>query len=115
MGGLALCKPPHYSWVRQATPYDHDVENPLADIDNIDNIADPGERAREIGRRLNAIPAWNALLREKRQAVIQEMRASGMSWAEIGREIGMHRNRVQQIGEGRSGGKPASKADDAGE
>jgi hypothetical protein len=88
------------------------VENPLADIDNIDTIADPAERAREVGRRLNAIPAWNALLREKRQAAIQEMRGQGMSWAEIGREIGMHRNRVQQIGEGRTGGNQGAKAEE---
>ncbi len=84
----------------------------MADIENIDNITDPAERAREVGRRLNAIPAWNALLREKRQAAIQEMRGKGMSWADIGREIGMHRNRVQQIGEGRTGGNQGAKAEE---
>jgi hypothetical protein len=89
------------------------VENPLANIDSLDGITDPAERAREIGRRLNEIPAWNARLRELRQAAVLEMREAGMSYADIGREIEMHRNRVQQIAEGRSGGKPAGKADDA--
>lgn len=95
---------PHYSYLCQAPPYDHDVENPLADIDNIDNIDDPAERVREIGRRLNAIPAWNTRLREMRQKAVLEMRKVGMSYAEIARETGLHRNRVQQIAEGRSGG-----------
>lgn len=113
MGGLAWYKSTHYSRVCQATPYDHDVENPLADIDDVTSIDDPAERAREIGRRLNAIPAWNARLRQMRQDAIQQMRGQGMSWAEIGREIGMHRNRVQQIGEGRSGGGQGGSREDA--
>ncbi|WP_122979630.1 hypothetical protein [Actinoplanes teichomyceticus] len=89
------------------------MENPLADIDDIDNIADPAERAKEVGRRLNAIPAWNALLREKRQAILREMKAAGMSYAEIGRAVGMHRNRAQKIIEGPASGGQGGKADEA--
>jgi DNA-directed RNA polymerase specialized sigma subunit len=89
------------------------VENPLADIDDIDKIADPAEQAKEIGRRLNAIPAWNTLLREKRQAVLKSMKDGGMSYAEIGRAVEMHRNRVQQIIEGRTGGGQGGKADES--
>lgn len=85
----------------------------MADLDDIDQIADPAERAKEVGRRLNLIPAWNALLREKRQAILQEMKAGGMSYAEIGRAIDMHRNRVQQIVEGRPGGGQGGKADES--
>lgn len=77
----------------------------MADLDRIDEIADPAERAREIGRRLNEIPAWNARLREKRQAILREMKDSGMSYAEIGRAVGMHRNRAQKIIEGPAAGK----------
>lgn len=103
-------QPPHYSRSCKAPPYDQHVENPLADIENIDEITDPAERVREIGRRLNAIPPWNTFLREKRQAAVLEMRQAGLSYAEIARETGLHRNRVQQIAEGRSGGAARKEA-----
>jgi DNA-directed RNA polymerase sigma subunit (sigma70/sigma32) len=80
------------------------VENPLADIDQIAEIADPAERAREIGRRLAAIPDYQERLRKMRQAAVLEMRAEHMSFGQIGKEIGLHRNRVQQIAEGRTAG-----------
>lgn len=74
-------------------------------IDEIEKIPDPAERAREIGRRLGEIPTYQARLRAMRQAAVQQMRDQGMSLAEIGRELGgLHRNRVQQILEGRPGG-----------
>jgi hypothetical protein len=80
------------------------VENPLADIDRLEEIADPAERAREIGRRLAAIPDYQGKLREMRQRAVLEMRAKNMSFADIGKVVGLHRNRVQQIAEGRSAG-----------
>jgi DNA-directed RNA polymerase specialized sigma subunit len=92
---------PHYSDRCSDTPYDHGVENPLADIEQVVQIADPAERAREIGRRMALVTQWHTQLKEIRQAAIVEMKASGMSFAEIGRQIGLHRNRVQQILEGR--------------
>jgi hypothetical protein len=36
-----------------------------------------------------------------------------MSLADIGRELGLHRNRVQQIAEGRSSGGQGGKVDEA--
>jgi hypothetical protein len=80
------------------------VENPLADIDQIEQIAEPAERAREIGRRLAAIPAYQEVLRKMRQAAVLEMRAQHLSFGQIGKEIGLHRNRAQQIAEGRTAG-----------
>lgn len=111
VGVLANCKYPHYSLGCSGTPYDHEMENPMADLDELEQIADPAERAREVGRRMAAVPVWHARLKAIRQQAVVELREQGMSFAEIGREIGLHRNRVQQILEGRSaggrGGKPA--------
>lgn len=90
----------------------------MADIDNIERITDPAERARQAGQRLGEIPAWQARLRKIRQEAVQEMKARPMSYAEIGKELGgLHRNRIQQILEGRpgggKGGKVAPEADSA--
>lgn len=106
-----IASPPTTVTSCTGTPYDQPVENPLADIDTIDQIEDLAERAREIGRRLNQIPTWNDLLRKKRQAVVLLMREGGMSYAEIGRQIGLHRNRVQQIAEGRPGGGQGGRSE----
>jgi len=76
----------------------------MANLDELERIADPAERAREVGRRMAEIPIWHARLKAIRQAAVLEMRGNGLSFAEIGRQLGLHRNRVQQIVEGRSGG-----------
>lgn len=76
----------------------------MADIDLIEQIADPAERAIEIGRRLTAIPEHQERLARMRQAAVLELRAQRLSFAEIGRILDLHRNRVQQIAEGRAGG-----------
>lgn len=103
----------HYSSRCKATHYDQNVENPLTGIDAIEKIANPAERAKEIGKRLEDIPHFQAKLRQMRQAAILEMRATGMSYAAIAAEIGLHRNRIQQIAEGRTAGGQGgnSKAD----
>jgi hypothetical protein len=77
----------HYSHVRKGTPYDHEVENPLADIDDIERIPDPAERARQAGQRLGEIPLWQARLRKIRQEAVVEMKSRDMSYADIGREL----------------------------
>jgi DNA-directed RNA polymerase specialized sigma24 family protein len=91
------------------------MENPMADLDDVEKIADPVERAREVGRRMAAIPELHARLKGIRRQAVVEMKARGMSFADIGRELGLHRNRVQQIFEGRSaGGQGAHRTDPAG-
>lgn len=86
----------------------------MADIEQLDDIPDPADRAREIGRRLALIPDFQARLRAMRQAAVLELRAQGKSYADIGKQISLHRNRVQQIAEGRSaGGQGGSKAEAA--
>lgn len=80
----------------------------MAGIDEVEQIADPAERAREVGRRMAEIPAWHARMKQiRREAVIEMKDRRRMSFSEIGRELGLHRNRVQQIYEGRSGGRRA--------
>jgi flagellar biosynthesis/type III secretory pathway chaperone len=87
------------------------VENPLANIDQIEKITDPAERAREVGRRLAEIPKYQERLRKLRQAAVLELRAQHLSYGQIGELLSLHRNRVQQIAEGRSaGGQGGSKA-----
>ncbi len=76
----------------------------MTGIDAIEQIASPAERAKEIGKRLGDIPGFQAKLRQMRQAAILEMRASGMTYGAIAAEIGLHRNRIQQIAEGRTAG-----------
>jgi len=76
----------------------------LTGIDQIEHIADPEARALEVGRRLGQLPDFQERLRRIRQAAVLEMRGEGLSYAEIGRRLKLHRNRVQQIAEGRPGG-----------
>jgi DNA-directed RNA polymerase specialized sigma24 family protein len=86
------------------------MENPMAGIDEVEQIPDPAERAREVGRRMAEIPDWHARMKRiRREAVIEMKDVQGKSYADIGRELGLHRNRVQQIYEGRSGGRRVSR------
>lgn len=74
-------------------------------MEDVERIEDPAERAREIGRRMNLIPDFHAYMKRlRREAVIEMKDVQGKSFSEIGRELDLHRNRVQQIYEGRSGG-----------
>lgn len=82
----------------------------MADIDQVERIVDPAERAREVGRRLGEIPKWQERLKAIRQAAVLELRAQRYSYAAIGEMLGLHRNRVQQIAEGRSAGGQGGKA-----
>ncbi|NED99288.1 helix-turn-helix domain-containing protein [Phytoactinopolyspora halotolerans] len=87
------------------------MENPFRE--RIAAIADPVERAVEIGKVLNGLPEMASDLRELRQAAVLELRAAGWSYGQIGQALGLHRNRVQQIAEGRSGKtrRPATEND----
>lgn len=88
----------------------------MADIDEVEQIPDPVERALEVGRRMEQIPALHTRLREIRQAAVVQMHdEQHLSYAEIGRLLGMHRNRVQQIYQGRTGGGRGSKSIAEGE
>jgi hypothetical protein len=81
--------------------------DPTAAIAAARALTEPTERARALGEILGprGLPKITSELRAERQAAVLELRGKGMSWSEIGEAIGQHRNRAQQIGEGRSGGR----------
>jgi predicted GIY-YIG superfamily endonuclease len=121
MRQVAIHRPPHNTViVGPRNPivgpvaWDHDPE--LTDWDQVmvalDAIDDPAERARAAGMAMRALEAEQQVLKWARQACVVEMRRT-MSLAEIGRQVGLHRNRVQQIGEGRTGGNQGAKAEEA--
>jgi hypothetical protein len=68
----------------------------------IEAVPGPIGRAREATIAIADLAEERTALRIQRQAAVTEMRET-MSLAEIGGELGLHRNRVQQISEGRTG------------
>lgn len=69
-------------------------------------IKDPVERAKKAAEAIElARTTFMAGARKIRQDAVNELRAQGLSLTAIGELIGQHRNRVQQISEGRTGGK----------
>jgi DNA-binding NarL/FixJ family response regulator len=78
-------------------------------LGGVAEIPDPVERALDVGLRLNALPPLAAELRRIRQGAVLEMRAAGMTYGQIGASLGLHRNRVQQIADGRPGGGKGSR------
>lgn len=82
----------------------------MPDISALEQIADPAERARAVGRCMAEVPAWQGRLKDIRRAAVLELRAQGMTFAEIAAALGLHRNRVQQIAEGRSSGGQGGRA-----
>ena len=88
------------------TPEDH-VEQTLADLAGIE---DPVDRFKSAGEAIElARTIYMPGARKIREDAVNELRQRNMSWGEIGALLGQHRNRVQQIAEGRTGGKPKAK------
>ncbi len=85
----------------------------MADIENVKKIADPVERAKAVGKALAALPDVAAELRAMRQEDVLRLREQGWSFGKIGEALGIHRNRVQQIADGKtSGGKTKKSGED---
>ncbi|WP_394436251.1 sigma-70 family RNA polymerase sigma factor [Streptomyces sp. SGAir0957] len=84
--------------------------SPFESLENLSKQANPTERAKSVGKVLEAIPDLQHWLRQVRQGAVQEMREDGMSHADVGRELGISRARAQQIAEGRATGKRAEKS-----
>jgi hypothetical protein len=109
MRQVAIHRPPHNTVVvgprnPVVGPVAWDHEPELTDweqvLRDLKAVNDPAERARASGMAMRALAAEQQVLKWARQACVAEMRRT-MSLAEIGRQIGVHRNRVQQISEGR--------------
>jgi hypothetical protein len=76
-------------------------------LDSIRAIEDPAERFKAATETVEA--ARNLLMaggRQIRQQVVNDYRSEGKSLAEIGELLDQTRSRIQQISEGRTGGKP---------
>lgn len=75
-------------------------------LDAVRSIDDPVERFKAATTTVEA--ARNTLMagaRQIRQDAVNELRAQGMGLGEIGKLLDQTRSRVQQISEGRTGGK----------
>lgn len=75
------------------------------ELARIKALDDPAARAVEIGKLFKSLADTYGELRELRQEAVLELRGAGWSYAKIGEALDLHRNRVQQIAEGRTGGK----------
>lgn len=92
------------------------MDFPTEQINQITNaltaITDPTTRAQTTGAMLDAVPALQRALREIRQAAVIELRARGMSHADVAKVLGISRARAQQVAEGRTSGKRATAQPD---
>ncbi|MGY4927928.1 sigma-70 family RNA polymerase sigma factor [Streptomyces sp. 900105755] len=80
---------------------------PFGNLQHVAEEVDATQRAKAASDALQAIPDLQRWLRELRQGAVQEMRAGGMSHADVGAALGVSRARAQQIAEGRTTGKRA--------
>lgn len=81
------------------------MTDPFAPLRALADIADPVDRAKQLTAALAQFPDVQAELKAARHGAVTEMRASGMSHADVGAELGVSRARAQQIAEGRVTGK----------
>ena len=81
-----------------------EVERLLEAIAAFENMEDDAECTAAVSLALKSIPSHQSRLRELRQARVQALRASGMTWAQIAEIIGdVTPERAQQIAKGHSG------------
>ena len=85
----------------------------MAELERCQAITDPGARAVELTRLIQQLPSIGAAIRSARQAAVAEMHASGLSWTQIGQRLGLHPQRVSQIGKGITGGRRKPAPDEA--
>lgn len=79
-----------------------EVRRVLAAVEDLERIADAGERARALGELLKKIPEVHSQARQMRQQAVLVLRQQGLSWQEIGDIIGVHRQRARTIALGES-------------
>jgi DNA-directed RNA polymerase sigma subunit (sigma70/sigma32) len=76
-----------------------EVQRVLDSIDALGEITDPASRARQLGVLLDKWPGEHSRVREMRAEAIRAMKRSGMTYQEIGAELGFSSNRARQIAE----------------
>ncbi len=83
-------------------------------IDALGQIADPSERAREVGAVLKNLPDRNKQLKELRQAAVLELLGrDGATYRSVAADLGVHFTTVQAIVKGHSSSgtvRPKKKA-----
>jgi DNA-binding NarL/FixJ family response regulator len=84
---------------------------PFESLAGLAKATDPAERAKQVGKALDAVPKLQKWLRTVRQEAVQEMRASGLSHADVAKELGVSRVRAHQIAEGLTTGKRAQRSE----
>jgi DNA-binding NarL/FixJ family response regulator len=96
---------------------EEEVQAVRESIAALEGIDDRLRRAQALGEMLAEWPDHHSRLREMRQEIVLEMHAEGMTYREIGEQLGMHYTRAQQIAKGQRGEKnrPKRKAADAPE
>jgi hypothetical protein len=67
------------------------------DLEQIKAIADPAARAKAAGELLNAHQAYVTRLASIRREAIAELRASGLSYAQVAEALGVSRGRIAQL------------------
>ncbi|MFJ5151397.1 helix-turn-helix domain-containing protein [Streptomyces sp. NPDC088353] len=84
-------------------------------IEALGQIADPSDRAKEVGAVLKNLPERNKQLKELRQAAVLEMLArDGATYRSVAAELGVHFTTVQAIVKGHSSSgtvRPKKKAE----
>jgi uncharacterized membrane protein len=81
------------------------MTEPFAALRALADIPDATERAKQLSAALAKFPDIQAEMKAARHQAVAEMRAAGMSHADVGAELGVSRSRAQQIAEGRTTGK----------
>lgn len=86
------------------TSYEAEINHVIKKVtDDFLEIPNPATRAKIAAEMLETgVPRLQVALRETRQAAVAELRAKGMTFAEIGTEIGVTRARAKQIFDGDS-------------
>jgi hypothetical protein len=113
---IAAYRPPYNITVAgpQPIPAGWETYEPIdwdAELARLVGLTDPLACARQATAAIAEVSTERRMLKQQRRQAVLEMRDRGMSLADIGRELGLHRNRVQQIAEGRSSGGQGGKVE----
>jgi len=92
-----------------------EVRRLLEAIERLERMQDDEACAKAVTQVLDTWPDHHARLRELRQARVQRMKDSGMTWQQIGDVLGVHPTRAQQIAKGLRGTKRPPKKGEAEE
>jgi hypothetical protein len=69
----------------------------IEDVDTVESIEDPAARAKAATELLSTRQADISRLARIRQRAIEELRATGLSYAQVGEALGVTRGRIAQI------------------